>query len=53
MIDTEQNRAAVEAPEAVRWVTREQVAEAVLFLAGAAGSGVNGEVVHVLGEGVK
>lgn len=52
MIETEQNVADAEDPEKVRWVTREQVADVVLFLASTAGSGVNGEVVHVLGYGI-
>jgi NAD(P)-dependent dehydrogenase (short-subunit alcohol dehydrogenase family) len=51
-IDTEQNRAGIEHPDRVRWVTREQIADVVLFLSSAAGSGVNGEVVHVLADGV-
>lgn len=52
MIDTEQNRASVENVERVRWITREQIADVALFLASPAGAGVNGEVVHVLGDGV-
>lgn len=53
MIDTEQNRNAVEDPTAVKWVTREQVAQVVLFLCSDAASGVTGETVHVLGEGIR
>lgn len=51
MIDTEQNRSAVADPEQVAWVTREEVAEVVLFLASAKGSGVNGTTVEVVGFG--
>jgi len=49
MIDTEQNLAEVSDPESVRWVTRDQIAEVVLFLAGEAGSGVSGETIEVVG----
>lgn len=49
MIDTAQNRAAVSEPESVEWVTREQVVDVVMFLAGAAGSGIHGETVSVTG----
>ncbi len=49
MIDTEQNRGEVEDPVAVDWVTREQIAALVLFLAGPASAGVTGEVVRALG----
>lgn len=49
MIDTAQNRAQVADPASVRWVTREQVADVALFLAGPAASGITGEVVRVTG----
>lgn len=52
MIDTEQNRGSVESPEQVQWISREQIAQVVLFLCSDAGSGVNGETVHVLGAGI-
>jgi NAD(P)-dependent dehydrogenase (short-subunit alcohol dehydrogenase family) len=52
MVDTEQNRAEADDPAGVKWVTRAQVADVVAFLLSDAASGVNGEVVHVLGEGV-
>lgn len=52
MIDTRQNREGTDDPDAVRWVSREQIAEVALFLASEAGSGVNGEVVQVLASGV-
>lgn len=45
LIDTAQNRESVEDPDGTAWVTREAVAETVLFLAEA--SGVSGEVVRV------
>ena len=51
MIDTTQNRAAVNDAN-VKWVTREQVTNAVLFLAGDAASGITGETIQVVGEGL-
>jgi NAD(P)-dependent dehydrogenase (short-subunit alcohol dehydrogenase family) len=52
MIDTEQNKRSVHDPSKVRWVSREQVADAALFLISNEGKGINGEVVHVMGEGI-
>lgn len=48
MIDTEQNRS--EAEPGQRFVTREQVADTVVWLLSRAGAGVNGEVVRIRGE---
>lgn len=53
MIDTDQNRAAAPGDDRAGWVTREQIADVVLFLLGGAASGVTGETVHVLGEGIR
>jgi NAD(P)-dependent dehydrogenase (short-subunit alcohol dehydrogenase family) len=53
MVDTEQNRAAVRNPDQVRWVTREQIASVVLFLAGEGASGISGQTIEVLGEGLE
>lgn len=53
MIDTEQNRKSVADPSAVKWVTREQVANSVLFLASDAASGITGETIHVLAAGIE
>ncbi|MEX2285207.1 MAG: SDR family NAD(P)-dependent oxidoreductase [Gemmatimonadota bacterium] len=53
MIDTEQNRRAVENPEQVRWVSREQVASVVLFLCSDAAAAITGETIHVLGDGIE
>ena len=36
----------------VKWVTRDQIANTVLFLASDAATGINGETIHVLGEGL-
>ncbi len=52
MIDTAQNWDGADQPENVRWVTRDQIADVVVFLLSKQGSGVNGEVVHVVGPGV-
>ena len=53
MIDTEQNRKSVADPDQVKWITRDQIADVVLFLASDAATGVTGETIHVLGEGIE
>ena len=53
MIDTEQNRKSVADPAAVKWVTREQIADVVLFLMSDEGRAITGETIHVLGEGIE
>jgi NAD(P)-dependent dehydrogenase (short-subunit alcohol dehydrogenase family) len=52
-IDTAQNRASVEDPERTPWVTREQIADVAVFLASDAASGISGETLHVLGDGLR
>jgi NAD(P)-dependent dehydrogenase (short-subunit alcohol dehydrogenase family) len=52
-IDTEQNRADSDDPEHARWVTREEIADVALFLAGDGASGISGETIHVLGDGLR
>jgi NAD(P)-dependent dehydrogenase (short-subunit alcohol dehydrogenase family) len=49
-IDTEQNRAAAGEKENAKYVTREEIASAVLFLASAESAGISGETIHVMGE---
>ncbi len=49
IIDTEQNRASMPGADPGKWVTREQIVEAVLFLASAAASGISGETIVVGG----
>ncbi len=53
MVDTAQNRDEVADPEGTKWVTRGQLASVVLFLLGEGGSGINGQVVGVPGEGLR
>lgn len=48
-IDTADNREEM-GEDGADWVTREEIVGAVLFLAGTAGSGVNGETVRVMGS---
>lgn len=52
-IDTEQNRADADDPEHARWVTREEIADVAVFLAGEGASGISGETIHVLGDGLR
>jgi NAD(P)-dependent dehydrogenase (short-subunit alcohol dehydrogenase family) len=52
-IDTEQNRAAADDPEHAHWVTREEIADVAVFLAGDGASGISGETIHVLGDGLR
>jgi len=47
MIDTEQNRASATPGAKIKWVSREQIAEAVVYLAGAAA--VTGEILAIRG----
>jgi enoyl-[acyl-carrier-protein] reductase (NADH) len=49
MIDTDQNRFSAGAD--AKFVKREQVADAVMFLVSDAASGISGEVVHVVFAG--
>lgn len=49
VVDTAQNREQM-GDEAMDWVEREEIARAVLFLAGRAGAGVNGETIRVMGR---
>jgi NAD(P)-dependent dehydrogenase (short-subunit alcohol dehydrogenase family) len=53
MIDTAQNRKSVSNPDGVKWITREQIADVVVFLASEIASGITGETIHVLGEGIE
>ncbi len=49
IVDTEQNRASMPGASRAQWVTREQIADAVLFLAGPRASGITGETIVVGG----
>ncbi len=52
MIDTEQNRKSMADPDSVKWVSRDQIADVVLYLAGEGARAITGETIHVLGEGI-
>jgi enoyl-[acyl-carrier-protein] reductase (NADH) len=39
-------------PDSVKWVSRDQIADVVLYLAGEGARAVTGETIHVLGEGI-
>lgn len=53
LIDTEENRRALPDADRSRWVTREQIASVVLFLASDAASGITGETILVAGAGLE
>jgi NAD(P)-dependent dehydrogenase (short-subunit alcohol dehydrogenase family) len=53
LIDTAANRDAMKDQAGARWVTREQIAAVVLFLCSDAGSGITGETVQVVGDGIE
>jgi NAD(P)-dependent dehydrogenase (short-subunit alcohol dehydrogenase family) len=53
MIDTDQNRRAAGDADTRNWVSRDAIADVVLFLAGAAAAGVTGETVTVAGRGIR
>ena len=49
VVDTAQNREQM-GEDAMAWVERDEIVAAVLFLAGDAGTGVNGETIRVAGR---
>jgi NAD(P)-dependent dehydrogenase (short-subunit alcohol dehydrogenase family) len=53
LVDTEQNRSGLDHPDEAKFVTRDEIAEVALFLASDASSGISGETIHVLGEGLR
>jgi NAD(P)-dependent dehydrogenase (short-subunit alcohol dehydrogenase family) len=52
-IDTDQNRQSVTEGETAKYVTRDEIAEVVLFLAGPASSGISGQTIHVMGDALE
>lgn len=52
LIDTEQNRRSLGA-DARGWVRRDEIATVAAFLVSDAASGISGETIHVMGEGLE
>ena len=53
MIDTESNRKSVDDPDAVRWVSREEIASVVVFLCSDAAKAITGETITVVGNAIQ
>ena len=53
MIDTEQNRQHAENPDAVKWVSRDDIASIVLFLCSDAATAITGETISAVGSGIQ
>jgi len=52
LVDTASNIAAMKPKDTSRWATREEIAEAVVFLASPAATGITGQVIAVTGWGL-
>ena len=52
LVDTESNIAAMKPKDLKRWTKREDIAEAVVFLASPAAAGITGQVIGVTGWGL-
>ncbi|MBX5453426.1 MAG: SDR family oxidoreductase [Acidobacteriia bacterium] len=52
LVDTASNIAAMKPKDLKRWVKREDIAEAVVFLASPAAAGITGQIIAVTGWGI-
>lgn len=53
LVDTAQNRSSMAGNPDAKWVTRDQIVQVVQFLLSDAASGITGETIHVLGDGIQ
>jgi len=52
LVDTASNLAAMKSKDLTKWAKREDIAEAVLFLASDAAAGITGQILPVAGWGI-
>jgi len=52
LVDTASNLAAMKPKDLTKWAKREDIAEAVLFLASDAAAGITGQILPVAGWGI-